>query len=76
MKALITTKKFLDTEKGPEYSEGDFWIGEDARADKILSYEVAKEATVTEIKQELTKREIEFDDKAKKAELIELLKGE
>lgn len=76
MKALLVTKTFIDGKNGPTYEDGQIWIGNEDRADKIVFYEVAKEATVNEIKDELTKRNIEFDTKDKKADLIELLKGE
>ena len=76
MNALLVIKTFVDGKNGPTYEDGQIWIGNEDRADKIVSFEVAKEATVNDLKDELTKRGIDFNVKAKKDELIELLKGE
>lgn len=76
------TEQFDDKHgHGGVYAEGQFYL----HADRIeaLSTDknkakrpVLKELTVPELKDELTKRKIEFDSKAKKDELEELLLAE
>lgn len=76
------TEQFDDKHgHGGVYTEGQFYLHADRiealSTDKNLAKRpVLKELTASELKDELKKRNIEFDSKAKKDELEELLLAE
>ena len=76
------TEQFNDKHgHGGVYKEGQLYLHEDriealSTNNNNVKRPVIKELTVNDLKDELTKREIEFDAKAKKDELEELLLAE
>lgn len=80
MAIFKTIEKFDDKNgHGGIYDVGAFYVHEDriealSTDDNKVNRPVIKELTVADLKDELSQREIEFDAKAKKQELEELLK--